>query len=412
MHLPVPNSRRTVLIAGLLVFFGYLIATVSLYVGGFDKARAGQIPFYNDYLSQYAGALQASREAPENIYYLQRAFEYQRETARLAYPGIALSDMQTLAVGASRWMHPPTYLLISLPLAWFPFLVSAALWLSATALPYLAALRRILKDETAWTFALAAPPVYFNLGYGQSGFLIAGLIGLGLFWLPRRPVLAGVLIGLASVKPHFGILIPFALAAGGYWRAFASASATVIGLIAISVIILGDDPWFGFIGTLWHMVDGFAVDAYTWKSLTSVLSLVRGLTDDLTLAWIAQALAALAATLAVIHVWRRPATRAGATGLASAIVCFATPLAVPMVYTYDLVLLVPGAAWLWIDMRQKPPVPGEVAIAIACIVAITASEAVARHTGIQMAAVPNAGLLWLALRRAGAAHSNSAAGTA
>ena len=67
-----------------------------------------------------------------------------------------------------------------------------------------------------------------------SGFLIGGLIALGLTLLSSRPWLAGLLIGLASVKPHFGVLIPLALVAGGYWRSFFSAALTVITRRSIS----------------------------------------------------------------------------------------------------------------------------------------------------------------------------------
>jgi hypothetical protein len=91
------------------------------------------------------------------------------------------------------------------PLAYLPYLPSYLLW-------------------------LAAPPVFFNVMYGQTGFLTGGLIGLGLVLLGRRPILAGILVGLASVKPHFGVLIPLALIAGGYWRVFA-AVATMAAIV-------------------------------------------------------------------------------------------------------------------------------------------------------------------------------------
>jgi len=42
--------------------------------------------------------------------------------------------------------------------------------------------------------------------------------------LERRPVAAGLLFGLLCYKPHFGLLVPVALASGGYWRSFAAAS--------------------------------------------------------------------------------------------------------------------------------------------------------------------------------------------
>ena len=45
--------------------------------------------------------------------------------------------------------------------------------------------------------------------------------------LDRRPLVAGMLFGLLAYKPQFGLMIPLALAAGGRWRRFAAAAATV-----------------------------------------------------------------------------------------------------------------------------------------------------------------------------------------
>src|SRR4029077_20364009 len=71
--------------------------------------------------------------------------------------------------------------------------------------------------------ALAFPAVLINVGHGHNGFLTAALLGGGLVVLDRRPLPAGILFGLMAYKPQFGLMIPIALAAGGYWRSFAAA---------------------------------------------------------------------------------------------------------------------------------------------------------------------------------------------
>lgn len=53
--------------------------------------------------------------------------------------------------------------------------------------------------------------------FGQNSFLTAALLGGSLLLLDKRPIVAGVLIGLLSYKPQFGLLIPLVLVATGRW---------------------------------------------------------------------------------------------------------------------------------------------------------------------------------------------------
>ena len=89
-------------------------------------------------------------------------------------------------------------------------------------------------------------PLLVNLGHGQNGFLTAALLGGALAILDRRPIVAGLLFGLLAYKPQFGLMIPLALVAGGYWRSFAAAVATVAFLAVAATIAFGPDVWRAF----------------------------------------------------------------------------------------------------------------------------------------------------------------------
>jgi hypothetical protein len=65
--------------------------------------------------------------------------------------------------------------------------------------------------------------------------------------LDERPIVAGILIGLLTVKPQLGILFPFALIASGRWRVFFSAAVTALALLAASVAIGGVEGWQAYI---------------------------------------------------------------------------------------------------------------------------------------------------------------------
>ena len=64
---------------------------------------------------------------------------------------------------------------------------------------------------------------------GVRTLMTAGVFAAGVALVERRPWVAGVCLGALCYKPHFGLLIPVALIAGGHWRVAAvihAASAT------------------------------------------------------------------------------------------------------------------------------------------------------------------------------------------
>lgn len=345
-------SRRWMLLLGLVIFMGYLITVAVIHIDGRRAAADGETPLLTDFTSLYAASMLVRSQAAVDLYRPREMYRASLLAAQAAYDG-KLSEKQARAIGLHPWMYPPTFILAAIPLAYLPYLFAWFAWLAATAIPYLLAMRTILKDQSFWLIALGAPPVFYNIIYGQTGFLVAGLIGLGLVWLYPRPVLAGICIGLASVKPHFGVLIPIALICGAHWKTFWTAAITVIVSAVVAGFLLGADPWYGFIGTLLSNMHGFEQDIYKWRVMPSVIGALHQVGLDLAWAGRGQMLAAAVALAAVGWAWWSQPGRAPLPGLDAAILCLATLLAVPMVYLYDLMLLVPAIAWLWADMRDR-----------------------------------------------------------
>lgn len=359
-------SRRWTLL-GLAIFMGYLLTVAVIHVEGRQAAERGETPLLTDFTSLYAAALLVRDQPAADLYRPREMYRASLAAAQAAYEG-KLTEKQARAIGFHPWMYPPTFIVLALPLAWLPYLLAWIAWLGATSLPYLLAMRRILTDQSFWLIALGAPPVFFNIMYGQTGFLTAGLIGLGLVWLRPRPVLAGICIGLASVKPHFGLLIPIALICGAHWKAFWTAVATVSVIGLGAAVIFGIDTWYAFLGTLLSNARGFEQGIYKWNVMPSVFGALHQAGLDLAWAWRGQMAAALLASGVVVWAWWQRADRARQPGLEAAILCLASLLAVPMVYLYDLMLLVPAVGWLWADMRDRPPRRWEVPLLAACCV--------------------------------------------
>src|SRR5690242_11849745 len=148
------------------------------------------------------------------------------------------------------WAYPPIALLVVAPLALLPYLWSLAVWLLFGAALYLQALWRIVPRGLTLAAGLGFPAVFITIGHGQNALLSAGLIGTGLALLSTQPIAAGIALGALAFKPQLGILLPVALAAGGHWRAFASAAATVAILAVATVALYGVAIWHAFVAAL------------------------------------------------------------------------------------------------------------------------------------------------------------------
>ena len=177
------------------------------------------------------------------------------EAGRLALQGqaatlfdpAALADSLPPEASGLKWLYPPTMALVLAPLGALPLPVAGAILLTATLLGLLAALRIAARGApqrsgTVLLGAFTSSSAYL-IALGQLTGVFAALIVIGLTAARRRPVLAGVLIGLVTLKPHVGVLLPFALAGLRAWRAAAAAAATAMFLGAASLLVFGAEPW-------------------------------------------------------------------------------------------------------------------------------------------------------------------------
>src|SRR5262249_53920659 len=150
---------------------------------------------------------------------------------------------------------------------------------------------------------------------------------------------------------------PIVLLAAGEWRAFVSATVTVVALVAASLILHGTETWAEFSRA---MVNGgnlnLVVGIGGWPRLESLYGFVRSVGGSATLAWACHAAVAAMVSVAVCWLWRRSdisyATRAAALSLAVFIVT-------PYLHGYDLVGLSIPAAFLVRGALESAFLPGE-----------------------------------------------------
>jgi arabinofuranan 3-O-arabinosyltransferase len=130
-----------------------------------------------------------------------------------------------------HYSYPPVLAVLTAPLAALGYVPALFLWLLAGWLCFFLALGTVRRDRGVLLLALATPAVFISFVGGQNGTWTAAFLGGGLALLERRPVVAGVLLGLLIQKPQLGLLLPVALLAGGHVRAFAVAAAKTIARI-------------------------------------------------------------------------------------------------------------------------------------------------------------------------------------
>jgi alpha-1,2-mannosyltransferase len=296
------------------------------------------------------------------------------------------------------WNYPPSSFLIVYPLALLPYLQSLAAWLALGLAGYLAALWRIFpKPLTLWV-GLAFPTVFWTVTHGQTSFLTTSLFCWGLLQLPRRPVLAGILFGALTFKPHLGLLLPVALVAGRHWRAVVVAALTAVLSAAASVVFFGTDAWVDFLASTTDtrsMLESGMNFGYYYK-MQSVFAAARLLGSPMLVAYSLQALVALGAAAAIVWVWRRPA---GDPDMKNAALMAATPLSTAFIFDYDLMLLAPAIAWVARKGITEGALPYERAMLVAAFLATFVSRVVGMHTHLLLAPIFVSALLVVTVRR-------------
>ena len=275
------------------------------------------------------------------------------------YDQAALYYLQQSLFGAGTpyyaFAYPPIFLLLLMPLAMLPYGIALIVWQGGSFAFYLWAMLRLRTRRAsnipagAWLLgAVAFPACFLNLLHGQTGFLAAGLFALALAELEARPWLAGFAIGLLSFKPQLGPLVPFALMAGGRWKAFAGAAITVAALLAISISVFGMESWRAFFSaTNFARIAILDQNAVGYEKLVSIFAALRLWHAPLVLAYGVQVAVAIAVIAATALLWRGPSSHKFAALL------FGTLLVTPFALDYDMMILAPALGLMLAEGKAR-----------------------------------------------------------
>jgi len=306
-------------------------------------------------------------------------------------------------VGFAGFHYPPIYLLLILPLALLPYAWSLLAWTVATFAAYLTVMWKIDPERDSLWLAIAFPGALVNLTNGQNGFLTLALLAAAMLTLERRPILAGVMFGLMSYKPQYGLLVPIFLLATGRWRAVASASVTVVALAALSLVLFRAQTWQAFFSSITFTRQVVLEQGGSgFEKLQSAFAAARLWGFSVATAYAFQAAISLIAAVTAIWIWRRTAN----FDLHAAALATSVLLTTPYMMDYDLVILALPIAWIALEGRRSGFLPYERSLlALAWLLPLFA-RSLAGHALIPLAPLAMLLLLFDIARRAAASSSS------
>lgn len=333
---PWLNEERVTAYAWIFVLL-YAVATVGLIALSPHLIDPNGKPVGTDFMNVWAAGKLALAGDPG------AAYDYAKHYAVQAQ---ALPYAEGQEATYFGWHYPPFFMLVAALLALLPYGAALAGWMALTLPPYLAAMKAMIPHRRWLLFALAFPAVFVNLGHGQNGFLSAGLLGLGLLALERRPVLAGLFFGLLTYKPQMGFLLPLVLIVDRQWIAFLTAAATAIAMSLLSYLMLGADAWHAFFGSF-ELTRTYILEqgATGWEKLQSPFAAMRMLGASIQTAYAVHGAVSLGVAAVVLWIWRSPV----GIPLKGAALATGTLLVTPYVLDYDLMLLALPLAWLTVE---------------------------------------------------------------
>ncbi len=246
------------------------------------------------------------------------------------------------------WSYPPHILLFIWPFGLMPYLLGYVVWcVLGLAAFLLAAVRCGGIERRHLLFVALAPAVGINIFIGQNGFFTAALLIGGLSLLDRRPILAGILFGILTVKPQLGLLLPLVLVMTGRWRTIAAAAATTAVLVGTTASIYGPGIWIEYLTKVGAQQAWLLSNAggMVLSQVPSALYAAQRMGLPIDVGWVAQAIETSVTVVAVV--WAYAQRRDPVLSLALLVTAIFT--ASPYSFNYDMVVL----GWVLALLRQR-----------------------------------------------------------
>jgi len=235
--------------------------------------------------------------------------------------------------------YPPSVLPLLAPLGALSYGTALYVW-SALSMAVAAIMGWWLAGRRRLGAVLmaASPGLLVTVFFGHPDMFLAALLVPGLVLVERRPVIAGLLLGLATVKPQLGLVIALVLLVRLNWRAIAAALASAAALAALSVALYGIEPWrayFTVIAPFQAGVPHLIYDRHLFYFTPTAFAVFAWLRLSFDGAMALQLACGAAAAAAAVYIWVKTRDET----LRTLAVLLATALTLPYLNVYDLTVV-------------------------------------------------------------------------
>lgn len=266
------------LVSGAIAALSLAIAVLVLSTSRNGKTLFG-IPLGADFAGFYVASQILERQQPDHL--------YDRMLHHRLYHDLLPNEDQNASI---PYVHPPFVAGLLRPLTWLPYPAAVGCWLMISALLYLVgiwinlhALEWRSQRSLILLLAISFEPFAFECWLGGQ------LSAIGFFSFAacfaamqsRRPVVAGLALGLCFYKPTLLILALPLLLVGRCWRMLLGMTITGMLLAGLSVMFVGWANSFGYLQELLAFnksTSGGDLEIRIWKyvDLNNCLRLLVG----------------------------------------------------------------------------------------------------------------------------------------
>lgn len=233
------------------------------------------------------------------------------------------------------YTYPPPFALLLAPLGALPLaLAYLAFTLGSLAL-FLAVLHRLAPTRFDMLLVALFPIISVNIRAGQTGLLMAALVGLFCLFLLQKRAVAGVWLGLLSLKPHLALGVGVLALLSCNFRLLTLAFGTLLALGIAGYLAFGGTAFVAFAAAGQEAGAHLLEQNYKLFRMSSAFAMLAsfGVPAGPAL-WLHVALA-IAGLVALVYAGIKHGTSRSVLALGG----LATLLISPYLYDYDLAIL-------------------------------------------------------------------------
>jgi len=301
-------------------------------------------------------------------FYISARLISQGRTSDLFDQQIAVQELQVIVGQPTRVRLPTVYGpqvgLFFAPLARFPFLVAASIWVAISFASF------FLCVYWLWKFcpnlgpypgivamaAISFPPFFHFFLRGQISVpVLACFTAAFLAFRSGRVWMAGAALGLLAFKPQFLLAIPLVLLLSCSWKTLTGLITSAFAQIALTCVYFGTAVMRTYFDTLWHIPRWIAIaePGVAQAQMHSLRSFWLLLLPWPTVALILYVLSSAAVLALAVVSWKSR----GNLELRFSALVVAAVLINPHLFVYDLLVLMPALLLLadWVLKHADHP---------------------------------------------------------